>query len=62
MMCFAVLFCQVKLADMLSKLIVPVSFIDQWPPKVLAMQFATIQYIPWRVDPTPIAGKQYNNS
>ena len=42
-----VIFFQVKLADMLSKFIVPVSFLDYWPPKCLAIQFATTQFIPW---------------
>lgn len=36
-----------KLADVLQKLIIPVSFVDHWPPKCLAIQFATTQYIPW---------------
>ena len=37
---------EVKLADVLSKLILPVNFIYTWPPKCLAIQFATTQYIP----------------
>ncbi|XP_064603291.1 uncharacterized protein LOC135468797 isoform X2 [Liolophura sinensis] len=36
---------EVKLADVLSKFILPVSFIDDWPPRCLAIQFATTQYI-----------------
>jgi len=37
---------KVKLADILLKMILPVSFLDHWPPKCLAIQFATTQYIP----------------
>lgn len=33
----------------MDKFIVPVSFINTWPPKCLAIQFATTQYIPWIV-------------
>lgn len=43
-----ILFLQVKLADVLNKFIVPVNFQDHWPPKCLAIQFATTQYIPWK--------------
>lgn len=39
---------EVKLADVLNKFIVPVNFQDHWPPKCLAIQFATTQYIPWK--------------
>lgn len=40
---------ELKLADVLGKLIIPVNFLDasQWPPKSLAIQFATLQYISW---------------
>ncbi len=37
---------EVKLADILGKLILPVNFNQTWPPKCLAIQFATTQYIP----------------
>ena len=37
---------EVKLADVLGKLILPVNFNQAWPPKCLAIQFATTQYIP----------------
>lgn len=33
------------MADKLEKKIVPVSFVDNWPPDCLAIQLATIQYI-----------------
>ena len=36
---------EVKLADVLGKLILPVNFNKTWPPKCLAIQFATTQYI-----------------
>ena len=39
---------QVKLADVLSKFILPVNFLETWPPKCLAIQFATTQFIPWK--------------
>ncbi|XP_071476879.1 uncharacterized protein [Diadema antillarum] len=39
---------EVKLADVLGKYIVPVSFLDSWPPRCLAIQFATTQFIHWR--------------
>ena len=39
---------EVKLADVLGKLILPVSFVEEWPPKVLAIQWATTQFIPWK--------------
>ena len=37
---------EVKLADVLGKVILPVNFNKNWPPKCLAIQFATTQYIP----------------
>ncbi len=37
---------EVKLADVLGKLILPINFNLQWPPQCLAIQFATTQYIP----------------
>jgi len=39
---------EVKLADVLGKIMIPVNFLDSWPPKCLAIQFATTQYIPWK--------------
>ena len=39
---------EVKLADVMGKLMIPVSFVATWPPKCLAIQFATTQYIPWK--------------
>lgn len=39
---------QVKLADVLGKFILPVNFLDQWPPECLAIQFATTQFVPWK--------------
>ncbi|KAL5016779.1 hypothetical protein ScPMuIL_006368 [Solemya velum] len=39
---------EVKLADVLGKSILPVSFLDDWPPRCLAIQFATTQYIRWK--------------
>ncbi|XP_065828687.1 uncharacterized protein [Oscarella lobularis] len=40
---------EVKLADVLGKYIVPVNFLSDWPPRCLAIQFATTQFIPWRL-------------
>ena len=54
---------EVKLADTLEKNIVPITFISEWPPMCLAIQFATTQYIRWgknasiEVDPRTIASK-----
>ncbi|KAK3799095.1 hypothetical protein RRG08_051373 [Elysia crispata] len=39
---------EVKLADVLGKSILPISFLDDWPPRCLAIQFATTQYISWK--------------
>lgn len=39
---------EVKLADVLQKTIIPISFLEQWPPECLAIQFASTQYIPWK--------------
>ena len=41
-------FSQVKLADVLAKVIIPINFLDHWPPRSLAIQFSTTQYIPWK--------------
>lgn len=38
---------KVKLADILAKKIVPINFLDTWPPECLAIQFATTQYVNW---------------
>jgi len=48
--------CKVKLADILLKMILPVNFLEYWPPKCLAIQFATTQYIPCRHDFSPKHG------
>lgn len=40
---------EIKLADVLGKIIVPVNFMDTWPPACLAIQFASTQYIPWKL-------------
>ena len=37
---------EIKLADVLQKAILPVNFKEKWPPKCLAIQFATTQCIP----------------
>lgn len=39
---------EVKLADVLGKIIIPVNCVDSWPPKCLAIQFAATQFIPWK--------------
>ncbi|XP_071947692.1 uncharacterized protein [Antedon mediterranea] len=39
---------EIKLADVLGKFIVPVNFLDTWPPGCLAIQFATTQFIAWK--------------
>lgn len=36
---------EVKLADVLGKIIIPVNFLSSWPPKCLAIQFATTQFV-----------------
>ncbi len=36
---------EIKLADVLSKIIIPLNFLSTWPPKCLAIQFATTQYV-----------------
>lgn len=40
---------EVKLADVLGKKIIPVNFMETWPPPCLAIQFASTQYIPWKL-------------
>ncbi|XP_013086938.2 uncharacterized protein LOC106071400 isoform X1 [Biomphalaria glabrata] len=39
---------EVKLADVLGKPILPISFLEEWPPRCLAIQFATTQFIRWK--------------
>ncbi|GFX24880.1 uncharacterized protein LOC102806317 [Trichonephila clavipes] len=39
---------EAKLADAREKHIIPVSFLNAWPPDQLAIQFLTLQYIPWK--------------
>lgn len=36
---------EVKLADVLGKVIIPLNFLSSWPPKCLAIQFATTQFV-----------------
>lgn len=36
---------EVKLADVLGKIIIPVNFLNSWPPQCLAIQFATTQFV-----------------
>ena len=40
---------EIKLADTLNKFIIPVNFLSKWPPMCLAIQFATTQYIRWKM-------------
>ncbi|XP_062511654.1 uncharacterized protein LOC134187529 [Corticium candelabrum] len=47
---------EVKLADVLGKFIVPVNFVSDWPPRCLAIQFATTQFIPWKLAENATAG------
>ena len=47
---------EVKLADMLGKMIIPVTFLSTWPPMCLAIQFATTQFIRWNV---PSSGSHF---
>ncbi|XP_005093466.1 uncharacterized protein LOC101852907 [Aplysia californica] len=44
---------EVKLADVLGKPILPISFLNEWPPKCLAIQFATTQFIFWKSPQRP---------
>ncbi|OWA51494.1 hypothetical protein BV898_15974 [Hypsibius exemplaris] len=39
---------EVKLADVMKKVVVPVSLIDSWPPSCLAIQFCTTQHVRWK--------------
>lgn len=39
---------EVKLADMLNKIIIPINFLEKWPPSCLSIQFATIQVIHYK--------------
>ncbi|KAK6185756.1 hypothetical protein SNE40_007918 [Patella caerulea] len=45
---------EIKLADVLGKYILPINFLEHWPPRCLAIQFATTQYIGWKT-PTQIS-------
>ena len=47
---------EVKLADTLGKMIIPVTFLSTWPPMCLAIQFATTQFIKWNV---PSSGSHF---
>ncbi|XP_060558863.1 uncharacterized protein LOC132719139 [Ruditapes philippinarum] len=47
---------EVKLADVLGKYILPVNFLPDWPPRCLAIQFATTQFIPW-IPPTQLTDR-----
>ena len=38
---------EIKLADILGKLIIPINFLSEWPPRCLAIQFATTQFLSW---------------
>ncbi|GIX70506.1 hypothetical protein CEXT_660711 [Caerostris extrusa] len=40
---------EIKLADVLGKRIIPVNLMENWPPACLAIQFASTQYIPWKL-------------
>ena len=51
---------EVKLADTLNKMIIPVNFLQKWPPLCLAIQFATTQYIHWVTD-NASATDRYSN-
>lgn len=44
---------ELKLADQFGKPIVPVNFGQLWPPKCLAIQLATRQFIPWKSSRKP---------
>ena len=58
----AVLLChphaKVKLADILHKQIIPINFMESWPPECLAIQFATTQYIGWLPEETEVDKSQ----
>lgn len=53
---------QVKLADVLGKYILPVSFLTDWPPRCLAIQFATTQYISCRKQQQQQQLEEHGNS
>ncbi|GAU96589.1 hypothetical protein RvY_08017 [Ramazzottius varieornatus] len=44
---------EVKLADVMKKIVVPVSLIEHWPPSCLAIQFATTQHVQWSRNSSP---------
>lgn len=39
---------EIKLADVMEKTIIPINFLDYWPPDCLSIQFSALQYIPWK--------------
>ncbi|XP_067135835.1 uncharacterized protein [Centruroides vittatus] len=39
---------EIKLADVMEKVIIPINFLDHWPPDCLSIQFCALQYIPWK--------------
>ncbi|PVD30541.1 hypothetical protein C0Q70_09809 [Pomacea canaliculata] len=53
---------EVKLADVLGKYILPVSFLTDWPPRCLAIQFATTQYISCRKQQQQQQLEEHGNS
>ena len=53
---------EVKLGDILGKLIVPVNFLTDWPPPCLAIQFSTTQYIQWEEPKEPSNSAEPSNS
>ncbi|CAN7990871.1 unnamed protein product, partial [Ixodes hexagonus] len=56
---------EVKLADVLHKVIIPVNFLESWPPECLAIQFASTQYIAaWKLcehESSQAVGEMYKN-
>jgi len=39
---------EIRLADKKNKTIIPINFLDNWPPEHLAFQFMSIEFIPWK--------------
>ena len=37
-------------ANLMNKHILPINFMAVWPPESLAIQMATLQFIPWHVN------------
>ena len=50
---------EIKLADILGKLIIPVNFLSQWPPPCLAIQFATTQFVAWSSSSSLVTDSQH---